>query len=114
MAFLDLIAVPGTQDDPKVTLFDAKNPAHAGLQKYAFLVDTGADHSLVRPDTRALLTRNDTFPGVHCTGIVDGATLPVLGSGYLDFVFPGHAPSTRAATGSLVNAFDRTLAGSRP
>ena len=52
------------------------------------LIGTGADHTLMRADKEHLLARKGSFNGVHCTSIAGGLALPVLGAGYLDFVFP--------------------------
>ena len=89
-AFIDVVVILGTEADPKVTIYDSEDPQQLLLRRHAFIVDTGADHSLVRPDKAFLLARSGSFPGVRCTGIAGGPALPVLGSGYLDFVFPGY------------------------
>ena len=88
LAFIDVILVPGSEDDPKVTFFDVSDASHVRCARFPFLVDTGADHSLLRASARHLLARRGSFPGVHCTGISGGAALPILDAGYLDFVFP--------------------------
>ena len=63
LAYIDVVLVPGTESDPKVTLFNPDDPAQVDLQRHAFLVDTGADHSLVKPDKACLLARQGLFPG---------------------------------------------------
>jgi len=109
LAYIDVVLVPGTEHDPKVTLFNPEDPAQADLPRHAFLVDTGADHSLVKPDKACLLARPGSFPGVYCTGISGGAALPILGAGYLDFVFPGFLRGqTGFWGGCLINDINRT------
>ena len=82
LAYFDLVLVPGTSADPKVTIFDAAEPSHHGLARHPFLIDTGAEHSLVSPATAHLLARRGSWPGVSCFGIVGNTALPVLDSGY--------------------------------
>ena len=91
--------VPETEADPRVTFYDDAEPSHQGLTKHSFLIDTGADHSLMRMDKEHLLARKGSFNGVHCTGIAGGPVLPILGAGYLDFVFPSHSNDQRGWVG---------------
>ena len=72
LAYLSVVLVPGTEADPKVTFYNATDATHAGLRLYSFLIDTGADHSLLRPDRHPLLARSGSFPGVQCSGIAGG------------------------------------------
>ena len=108
LAYLEVVLVPGTEDDPKVTFYDHADLSHHGRKKFSFLVDTGADHSLLKPDCAPLLARSGSFPGVRCTGIAGGVTLPVLGSGYLDFVFPGYDTRSFSWAGGVVGQFAGT------
>ena len=61
LAYLSVVLVPGTEADPKVTFYDFTNETHAGLRQYSFLIVTGADHSLLRPDRHSLLARSGSF-----------------------------------------------------
>ena len=103
LGYLHLVLHPGTERDPKVTVYDPSNPTHCALQRHAFLVDSGADHSILQPTVAHLLTRKGSFPGISCSGIVAGPPLPILGSGYLDFIFPGHIPRPSHHTGFSIN-----------
>ena len=107
LAYLSVVLVPGTEEDPKVTFYDAADATHAGLRQYPFLIDTGADHSLLRPDRESLLARSGSVPGVQCSGIAGGVSLPVLGSGYLDFVFPGYEIGETGWAGHVSNVFHK-------
>jgi len=106
LAYLVVVLVSGTESDPKVTFFDVDDPTHVGRTQHSFLIDTGADHSLLQPGNERLLARQGSFSGVHCTGIAGGAALPILGAGYLDFVFPGQADADLGWAGHVVNVFD--------
>jgi hypothetical protein len=108
LAYLVVVLVPGSEADPKVTFFDSADPSHTRLKQHKFLVDTGADHSLLQPDKMNLLARPGSFPGIHCTGIAGGPALPIVGAGYLDFVFPGSAQPSRGWVGHVVNLQDES------
>ena len=108
LTYMCLVPLPDTGAGPQVTLWDAGNPAHAGITPLKFLLDTGADHSLIRPQHMHLLARRGSFPGAHCTGISGGPPLAIKGTGYLDFAFPGHAPASVPWGGRVVNAFNAT------
>ena len=100
LAYLVIVLVPGTEADPRVTFFDDSEPSHLGLTRHSFLIDTGADHSLMRLDKAHLLARRGSFGGVHCTGIAGGPALPILDAGYLDFVFPAYSGAQRGWRGT--------------
>ena len=93
LAYLVIVLVPGTEADPRVTFYDDSEPSHRGLTKHSFLIDTGADHSLMRVDKEHLLARKGSFNGAG------GPALPILGAGYLDFVFPSHSNDQRGWVG---------------
>jgi hypothetical protein len=86
-AYVDLVKIPAANGAPAgVTIFDPSNTAHARLRKYAFLVDTGAESSLVTFADRDILTRAG-FAGLPVIGI--GGGCQPMGGGLLDFIFPG-------------------------
>ena len=69
-----------------MTIFDPINPTHARLRKYSFVVDMGAESSLVTFADRDVLT-SAGIAGLPVIGI--GGGCQPMGGGLLDFVFPG-------------------------
>ncbi len=63
-AFLDLVRTA-----TGVTVKTATNPQHDGLRVYSFIVDSGAESSLVRASDRDILTRTNEFAGLTVIGI---------------------------------------------
>jgi hypothetical protein len=45
--------------------------------------------------------------GVHRTGIAGGVSLPVMGFGYLDFVFPGYEVGSAGWAGHVSSVYDQ-------
>ena len=107
-AHIDLVKVPAGVGHPAgVTIYDPACPAHTSLRQYSFIVDTGAESSLVTHKDRDILTRGGGFAGVTVMGI--GGKVNPLGGGVLDFVFPGsrvkpivNGPAPVAATSTTV------------
>ena len=101
-AYVDLVKIPAAGGLPAgVTIFDPSNAAHTRLRKYAFVIDTGAESSLVTFADRDVLTRAG-FAGLPVIGI--GGGCQPLGGGLLDFVFPGSR--VRPLRASAVAWFD--------
>ena len=87
-AYVSLVRVAAAAGHPEgVTIFDEANPLHRGLRRYDFIIDTGAESSLVLNKDRGVLTRPGGFNGVSVEGI--GGRIAPLGGGMIDFVFPG-------------------------
>jgi hypothetical protein len=82
--YLDLVA------DPRLPVgmltIAGADPAHRGLRRYSFLIDSGTDCSLMDQSMAMELLTIGSHPGIGITGIT-GNVVRTVGSGTLDFVF---------------------------
>ena len=90
-----------------MTVYDSANPDHSSLRKYEFMMDSGAETSLIKVSDSDVLLRTDTFKGHSVSGV--GGPVASLGGGYIDFAFPGYRvkpmPAAPAAPAGSRKAF---------
>ena len=84
LAYLDLVRTP----QGNMTVYDPANPDHSSLRKYEFMMDSGAETSLIKVSDSDVFLRTDTFTGHSVSGV--GGPVTSLGGGYIDFAFPGY------------------------
>ncbi len=77
-----------------IVVKDPLNPKQTTLRTYSFMVDTGAESSLVREVDRDILTRTSEFAGLTVHDI--GGTVQPLGGGFIDISFPGFRVRNRS------------------
>ena len=80
-AYLDLVRTPDG-----VTVKNAANRKHDGLRVYSFMVDSGAESSLVRESDRDIFTRTNEVAGLTVAGI--GGLVQPLGGGFICLHLP--------------------------
>ena len=82
--YLDLVA------DPRLPLgmltIAGADPAHRGLRRYSFLIDSGADCNLVDQAMAMELLTAAALPSIGITGVT-GNVVHTIGSGTLDLAF---------------------------
>ena len=77
-----------------LTPCDPRNPEHRTARRVPFLIDTGAEMSLVGPESMALLAQINIHPRTPITGFSGAASVP-LATGNLVIVPPPGAVAVR-------------------
>ena len=82
--YLDLVADPRLPDG--MLTIACSDPAHRGLRRHSFLIDSGADCNLVDSALACELLTMVTLPPIGLTGVT-GAVVNTRGAGTLDLAF---------------------------